>query len=100
EDAIADLRRAIAINPWRAAYRMDLAALQFDRRDWPAAADACREAIRLNPADVETRKLLVRSLLHREDIEAARAEFQTLLGFDPPDREELIRRFAILSRPR
>jgi Flp pilus assembly protein TadD len=100
QDAIADLRRVIAINPWRAAYRMDLAALYFDQREWPDAASACREALRLNPADVETRKLLVRCYLHLESLEAARAEFEALLGFDPPDREELIRRFAILSRPR
>jgi Flp pilus assembly protein TadD len=100
EEAIADLRRVIVINPWRAAYRVDLAALQFDRRDWPAAATACLESLRLNPADLETRKLLVRCELRLGDIDAARAEFQTLLGFDPSDREELIRRFAILSRPR
>ncbi len=100
DDAIADLRRAIAVNPWRAAYRSDLAALCFDRRDWPAATAACRDALRLNPADVETRKLLVRGLLRLEDIESARAEFRILLGFDPPDRDELIRRFPTLSRPR
>ena len=76
DDAIADLRRAIAVNPWRPAYRSDLAALCFDRRDWPAATAACRDALRLNPADLETRKLLVRCHLRLEDIESARAEFR------------------------
>jgi tetratricopeptide (TPR) repeat protein len=98
EAAIAGFRHAIALNPWRAAYRADLAALCFDHRDWPAAAEACREALRLDPTHLEVRKLLVRSELHLGQLEAARAEFQTLLGFDPPDRAELIRRFAPLTR--
>jgi Tfp pilus assembly protein PilF len=98
EQAIADFRRAIALNPWRAAYRTDLAALSFDHRDWAAAAGACREALRLDPTHLETRKILVRSDLHLGDRAAARTEFQTLLGFDPPDRAELIRRFAPLMQ--
>ncbi len=100
DDAIADLRRAIAINPGRTAYSTDLAALCFRNRDWPAAIAACREAIRLSPTDVETRKLLVRCYLRIGDSQAARREFQTLLAFDPPDREELIRWFSPLAQPR
>ena len=100
DEAIAFSQRTIAVNPWRAAYRSDLAALAFDRRDWTLAAEAARAALRLNPPDIETRKLLVRCYLRLENREAARAEFQTLLGFDPPDREPLIRWFAPLSRSR
>jgi Flp pilus assembly protein TadD len=100
DDAIADLRRAIAISPWRSAYSTDLASLCFRNRDWPAAAAACREAIRLSPTDVETRKLLVRCYLRIGDAQAARREFQTLLAFDPPDRDELIRWFSPLAQPR
>jgi predicted CXXCH cytochrome family protein len=95
-EAIADLRRAIAINPWRSAYHANLASLYFHGRDWPAAAAACRETLRLSPADLATRKLLVRSYLRLGDSQAARGELQTLLGFDPPDRDELIRWFAPL----
>jgi Tfp pilus assembly protein PilF len=99
DEAIAFSRRVIAINPWRAVYRSELAALGFDRRDWALAVEAGREALRLNPVDIATRRLLVSSYLHLGDREAARAEFQTLLGFDPADRDDLIRRFARLSRP-
>ena len=95
-DAIADWRRAIAINPWRAGYRSTLAALHFQQRDWPEAVASCKETLRLNPADLETRKLLVRALLHRGDEAAARDEFRILLEFDPPDRDELLRRFSRL----
>ena len=65
-------------------------------RDWRGATDESRAAIRLNPARVQTRQLLVRCELHLKNPEAARKEFQTLLGFDPPNRDELIRWFAPL----
>jgi tetratricopeptide (TPR) repeat protein len=97
EDAIAYWRRAIAISPWRPDYRAELAALYVLGRDWSTAAEACRETLRLNPADVETRIRLVQCYLHLRNPTAARSEFQTVLGFDPPNREELLRRFAAIS---
>jgi Tetratricopeptide repeat/Cytochrome c554 and c-prime len=99
DDAIADLRRAIAISPWRSAYYIDLASLCFRNRDWPPAAAACREAIRLSPTGLEPRRLLVRCYLRIGEPQAARRELQTLLAFDPPDREELIRWFSSLAEP-
>jgi Flp pilus assembly protein TadD len=99
-DAIADLRRAIAINPSRSAYHSDLASLCFRARDWRAATAAGLEALRVNPVDTEARKLLVRCYLRTGDSQAARTELDTLLRFDPPDRDELIRWFAPLSQSR
>jgi predicted CXXCH cytochrome family protein len=99
-DALAARRRAIAINPWRASYRANLAALSFQERDWPGAVAACRDALRLNPFDLESRKLLVRALLRLDERGAAREEFRVLLDLDPPDREELIRRFSSLTPAR
>src|SRR5205823_2153735 len=87
DDAIAFWRRAIAINPWRSNYHASLAPLLFQARDWPGAAEACREALRLDTTKLQTRTLLVRSALRLNDPETARHEFQTLLGFDPPNRE-------------
>ncbi len=97
DDAIAFWRRAIAINPWRSDYHAALAPLLFQARDWPGAAGSCREALRLNLSNLQARTLLVRSALRLHDPETARREFQTLLGFDPPNREELIRWFGPLS---
>jgi len=97
DDAIAFWRRAIAINPWRSDYHAALAPMLFQARDWPGAAGSCREALRLNPTNLQARTLLVRSALRLHDPETARREFQTLLGFDPPNREELIRSFGALS---
>jgi Flp pilus assembly protein TadD len=98
EEAIAYWRRAIAISPMRPDYRAELAALHFLGRDWGAAVEECRETLRLNPADLETRIRLVQCYLRLRDPTAARREFQTLLGFDLPNREELLLRFPTLSR--
>ncbi len=96
EDAIAYWRRVIAINPWRELYHSELAILLSQVRDWRGATDESRAAIRLNPARIQMRQLLVRCELHLKNPEAARKEFQTLLGFDPPNRDELIRWLAPL----
>ena len=96
QDAIAFWQRAVTMSPWRSDYHAELAFLHFQERDWQAAAEVCRETLSLNPFNLETRKLLVGCSLRLQGLEAARREFQTLLRFDPPDRDELIRRFAPL----
>jgi Tfp pilus assembly protein PilF len=99
-DAVDYWRRAIAVSPWRANYHGRLGLALFQAREWREAALECRAAIRLSPADLVARELLIRCELRLNHNEAARKEFQTLLDFDPPDRNELIRRFASLSRAR
>jgi Flp pilus assembly protein TadD len=92
-------RRASAKSPWRSDYLAELAPLYFQNRDWRAAADSCQAALRLNPNNVDVRKLLVRCYLRLGNSQSARNEFETLMGFDLPDRDELLRRFAPLTRP-
>jgi Tfp pilus assembly protein PilF len=98
DDAIAYWRRAIAISPWRAEYHAQLAVALFEAREWRESANESRAALRLNPADIPARELLVRCELRLKNHEAAVKEFQTLLAFDPPDHEELIRWFTPLAR--
>jgi cytochrome c-type biogenesis protein CcmH/NrfG len=50
-----------------------------------------REALRLDPTNIEVRKMLVQCYIDLKDLTAAREQFETLLGFDPPDREVLLR---------
>ncbi len=69
DEAIADVRRAIAKSPWRTVYHANLAAFYFDARDWRGATASGRDALRLNPKDLESRKRLVRALLHAGDRE-------------------------------
>jgi predicted CXXCH cytochrome family protein len=100
EDAISYWLRAIACSPWRSDYHAELAPLYFNGRDWSAAANVCQEAIRLNPANLDVRKLLVRCYLRLGRMENARSEFETLLKFDPADRDDLMHRFPTLSNPK
>jgi tetratricopeptide (TPR) repeat protein len=72
----------------------------FQARDWREATKECRAALRLIPADLLVRKLLVRCELRLGNHQAALKEFQTLLAFDPPNRDELLRRFPSLSSTR
>jgi hypothetical protein len=81
------LQEAIAVDPWRSEYRLNLAQICFQDRDWSAAAAACRDAMRINPELLPARALLVRSYLRSQQIEKADAEFQTMLGFYPASRE-------------
>jgi tetratricopeptide (TPR) repeat protein len=98
EDSIAYWQRAIALSPWRAEYRAELASVYFQSRNWQAATAACREALRLNPTNLNVRKLLVRCLLRLGDQPAARGEFETLIAFDPPDRDQLLGWFTSLMK--
>jgi tetratricopeptide (TPR) repeat protein len=99
EDAIDYWLRAIKISPWRPDYQAELAPLYFKSRDWRAAASACRETLRLDPTNLAVRELLVRCELHLGHVDLARRELQTLLGFDPPDRDNLRNWLTRLSQP-
>jgi predicted CXXCH cytochrome family protein len=81
------LEGAIAVDPWRSEYRLGLAGVRGQARDWAGAAAACREAIRLNPESVEARSFLVECCLRAHRPEEADAEFRTLLRFHPAGRE-------------
>jgi tetratricopeptide (TPR) repeat protein len=90
-EAIAYWKKAIAVNPWRCDYRAELALAEAATRDWKATADACRDALKLNPFVLQVRRRLLQSYLHLGDRDAAAAELGIILGFDPPDRDELSR---------
>ena len=87
--AIGHWRRLLEVDPERAAYH---AALGHDlalKGLYSQAAEACREALRLNPADFAARSDLVACYARLGSIDRARAEFETLLGFYPEHRAEL-----------
>jgi tetratricopeptide (TPR) repeat protein len=98
EEAISYWRRDIAVNPWRSEYHAELAHRLFQNRDWRQAAESCKQTLRLNPTNHDIRKLLVRCELQLADPQAARRELKILLGFDPPDRAELLQWLTSLSR--
>jgi tetratricopeptide (TPR) repeat protein len=99
-DAIEFWRQAIAVNPWRSDFHAQLAASALELGDWRVGAGACREALRLNPMLLPVRAWLVQCDLELGDREGARAQLETLLRFDPPDRDNLLRRFSSIATPR
>jgi tetratricopeptide (TPR) repeat protein len=94
ERSIVYLRRAVAVNPWVWEYHFNLSKLLTGRREWPAALEECRAALRLSPSSIETRMLLITCCLHAGREEEARAEFQTLLALRPKDGDRLRAWFA------
>ena len=50
---------------------------------------ACQKALALNPVHLQARKLLIRCYLRLKNPRKAQAEFDILLGFDPPDKKAL-----------
>lgn len=93
DQAVALLRRALALNPWSSFGWFMLANLHAEGGDWNATADACRQVLRANPAHLAARRLLAQALVRSGEGESGRAEFQRLLDFDPPNRAELLRWF-------
>ena len=94
QDAIPYLEKAIAINPWRHEFHHFLAEAHARRRGWPTALKECQEALRLNPADIPSRQLLVEAHLGLAHLEKAQAEFDRLLALHPPGEGALRQWFA------
>ncbi len=94
DEAIRLLKRAIEIDPYPWRYHNSLATLHAQEGQWAEAISACKDALRRNPAALDTRRRLVECLLKQGDRKEAEAEFKLLLDFDPPDKEELERWWA------
>jgi Tfp pilus assembly protein PilF len=94
EQALSLWKRVLAVNPWPASYRYEMARVRAARSEWDQAIAECRTALRRNFAHLEARRLLVECLLRKKDRASAKAELDVLLGFDPPEPETLRRWFA------
>jgi tetratricopeptide (TPR) repeat protein len=80
--------RLIRVNPWMWQYRQMLAESSAQLGDWRQTADECRQALRLEPANLPCRQLLIRALLRLGDMARVRAELELCLSLMPPaDRE-------------
>jgi hypothetical protein len=98
DDAIAYWQRVLAVDPWNPGGLFRLAVLLADRHDWQEAVAACVASLRLHPASVEARMLLVRCHLQTGNRDEARKEFATVLALRPGDEPALRRWFAEQTR--
>ncbi len=98
ERATALWRRSIAVDPWRSGDHAELAEQLLLLKQWPAAIEAANHALRLSPANRAARTALILATFRSGSPQEARVLFNTLLEFDPPDRENLVRWFEALRR--
>lgn len=91
DEALQHARHAVTISPDRSDYRFSLARLLAVTGDFRNAAAQCRAALILNPSQLDARRLLAQVELRLRRPTAARSELETLLKFDPPDRETIQR---------
>ncbi|MFL5242267.1 MAG: tetratricopeptide repeat protein [Gemmataceae bacterium] len=100
EAAVEYWGRAVAANPWQHYYRASLAKLLADKKDWNRALPECEAWVRLDPASIEARALLVSCLIKAGEKERARLEFTKIERLRPPNLTALQARFAVEMRPR
>jgi hypothetical protein len=86
-------QRLVAVNPWDTSYHTDHARLLLRLRTWPKAIDACRAALRVNPANLKARQLLIEAMKRNGDKLGAQSEFETLLAIAPPEGADELRRW-------
>jgi cytochrome c-type biogenesis protein CcmH/NrfG len=85
--------RALRVNPWNWQYHSGMARTLARLREWSDAMRECRKAIRLQPAHLATRQLLITCLAQSGEFDQARAEFNDLLRLGKPEQEEGLRRW-------
>jgi Tfp pilus assembly protein PilF len=86
-------RRAVTVNPRRAASRTGLGRAYAAHQDWRRAAQELEASLRLDPFDLKARELLLRCYLETGQQERAREEYRRLLGFNPPNCDALRERY-------
>jgi tetratricopeptide (TPR) repeat protein len=72
-EALAYLRRLVAVNPWNDRVRVEMARLLGGQGDWSAARKECEAALAVNPAGVEARRGLIECCLRTGDRRRAEA---------------------------
>jgi tetratricopeptide (TPR) repeat protein len=92
DDARLFAERAIRVNPWMWQYHQMLATARVQLSDWQGAANACRQAIKLEPANLPCRELLMRCYLRLGDKSGARGALEACLALMPPAEREDFRR--------
>jgi len=89
ETAISYWQRILDINPWSVEYRVELAKLYAQRKEWSKTLAECQRILRQYPASLDARLLLIDYYVHHGDRDHARAEFDRVMTLNPPRPEWL-----------
>ena len=93
DEAIILARRLVDVNPYFSGYALMMAKLLAQSGRWKEAAVSARAALRLDPLDLTSRWIVLRSAVELKDRAGARDEAETYVRFDPPqsDRDAIVR---------
>jgi Tfp pilus assembly protein PilF len=91
-------RRAQAVNPWDSSYHFNLARQFSNHQDWPHAIEECQAAIRLDPGDSDSHRLMVLCWIRTGAIEKARQEMEIALALKPDQADALHKWFEELAK--
>ena len=97
ENAVAVLRRGLAIHPDYISARVALGRCLFEKGEFPAAREALEQVIAQDRTQLVASKLLIETYAELGDVAAARERLQTYRLFDGRDAE--IERLEARLRP-
>jgi predicted CXXCH cytochrome family protein len=85
EQAIVYWKKALCVDPWRSSYHSQLGKAYSGSKKWELAAGEFQAALRLNPANLDDRKDLVRCLTRQGKHDEAREQLRKWLALQPHD---------------
>ena len=89
EGALTAAAQAVKVNPCSAEFHERLAYYKLQDQHWAEARHEAAAALRLDPFLSSARMFLITCLLHANEHEHAREEFQRLLALKPTDQDSL-----------
>jgi predicted CXXCH cytochrome family protein len=92
--AIVYWERTRTVAPWVSSPRFEIARLRSLSGQWEQAAGESRELLRVNPAHINARLLLVGYYLQAGDKTRAQSEFDAVLALHPSDPQAIRRWYA------
>jgi Flp pilus assembly protein TadD len=85
EAAMKIWRHAQALNPYRSFYRVNMIRILVAKGNWREAVREARELVRLDPLDLDARKLFIECLARAGHAALAQAEFERIEAVRPAD---------------
>jgi tetratricopeptide (TPR) repeat protein len=89
EKALGYLERAIQVNPYASRYHIGAGYQAVQAENWARAKQAAEQAIELNPASLDARRLLVILYAKQGNRAPAFEAWRAFAALDPPDKEEI-----------
>ena len=96
---VAWVAAAAAVNPWEPHYHRNLAFLARAKSDWLSARKYTDEWLRLEPSNIDARRMRVEYLLRDGKRADAAAEFARIEKLNPKDLDALREWYKVLSNP-